>query len=202
MASEQRMNEERREFFRIKDEVVLDYRVINEAEIDALRDRIESSLPDRFTTASSFAASSRQIAHAFHSVQMESPEVARCLQAIDTKLNTLAQLFVAEEIRLNDQQTREVNLSAGGLAFRAQHQAEPGELLEMRLVLFPSLMGIVLGSRVVHCERINDGNLQYPWQIAVSYELIRESDRELLVRHVMAKETEMLRDQRKDHTTG
>ena len=198
MAKEQMMNEERREYFRINDEVVLDYRLINEDDLPSLRDTIESRVPDRFTTASSFAASSRQIAHAFHAVQNQSPEVARCLQAIDNKLNTLAQLFVAEEIRINEHPTREVNLSAGGLAFRAQHQLNSDDLLETRLVLFPSLMGIFMISRVVHCERAGDSNLQFPWQIAVSYEIIRESDRELLVRHVMAKETELLRIQREE----
>lgn len=199
MAEEQFVNDDRREYFRINDEVVLDYRLVDESDLEALRENIESPVPDRFTTASSFAASSRQIAYAFHSVQNQSPEVARCLQALDNKLNTLAQLFVAEEIRLKEHPTREVNLSAGGLAYRAQHQVNPGDFLETRLVLIPSLMGILMVSRVVHCERINDGNLQFPWQIAVTYEIIRESDRELLVRHVMTKETELLRSQRQDN---
>ncbi len=196
MAKEQMMDNERREYFRIDDEVMLDYQQLNEADLESLRGAIESSIPDRFTTASSFAASSRQIAHAFHSVQNESPEVARCLQALDQKLNILAQLFVAEEIQYNERSTQDVNLSAGGLAFRAQHQANEGDLLKTRLVLLPSLMGILLVSRVVHCDRVNDGNLQFPWQIAVSYEVLRESDRELLVRHVMTKETELLRSKR------
>lgn len=198
MAKEQLMNKERREYFRITDEVMLDYHSVNEAELESLQAVIESPIPDRFTTASSFAASSRQIAHAFHSVQNESPEVARCLQALDQKLNTLAQLFVAEEIGFNERSAQDVSLSAGGLAFRSQHPINQGDLLETRLVLLPSLMGILMVSRVVHCERVNDGNLQYPWQIAVSYEIMRESDRELLVRHVMAKETELLRSQRQD----
>ena len=196
MVKEQVMNKERREYFRINDEVVLDYRLVNEADLDTLRETIESPVPDRFTTASSFAASSRQIAHAFHSVQNDSPEVARCLQALDHKLNTLAQLFVAEEIRLDERTAQDVNLSAGGLAFRAQSQINQGALLETRLVLLPSLMGILMVSRVVHCERVNDGDLQFPWQIAVSYEILRESDRELLVRHVMTRETELLRNRR------
>ena len=196
MAQEQLMNTERREFFRINDEVVLDYRIVNEAELPELRESIESQVSDRFTAASDFISSSRQIAHALHTAQNESPEIARCLQVLDNKLNTLAQLFVAEEIRLNEHTTREVNLSAGGFAFRAQHQAKIDDLLETRLVLLPAMMGIMMISRVVHCERITDGNTQFPWQIAVSYEIIRESDRELLVRHVMEKETELLRCKR------
>ena len=73
-----------------------------------------------------------------HKVQAQSPELARCLQAIDQKLNMIAQLFVSEEIKENKQDTREVNLSAGGVAFRAQHEIPVGSLLELRMVLFPS----------------------------------------------------------------
>lgn len=190
------MTDERREYFRIDDEVVLEYRLINEDEVEPLVERIQARVPDRFTAASSFAATSRQMAHLMHKVQSQSPELARCLQAIDQKLNLLAQLFVTEEIDIEEHPTQEVNLSAGGIAFRSQQEIATGRLLEMRIVLFPSLIGVLNISRVIHCERVNDGNRQFPWQIAATYEHLRESDRELLVRHVMNKETRRLRSER------
>jgi hypothetical protein len=188
------MNDERREYFRIDDEVALDYRLIREDEVDRLQEKIQSRVLDRFTAASSFAATTRQMTHVMHKVQTESPELARCLQTLDQKLNMVAQLFVSEEMQLNEQQTREVNLSAGGVAFRSQHEIDEDSLLELRMVLFPSLVGILTVSRVIHCERVNDDNQLFPWQVAVVYEHLRESDREHLVRHIMAKETRQLRD--------
>jgi hypothetical protein len=190
------MNDERREYFRIDDEIALDYRLIEESEAEALSERIHAPFADRFTVASSFTATSRQMAQALHKVQNQSPELVRCLQAIDQKLNLLAQLYVSEEMHLDQQPTREVNLSAGGLAFRSQHEIATGSLLEMRMVLFPSLVGILNLSRVIHCEPIDDGNVEFPWQVAVTFEQLRESDRELLVRHVMAKQTQQLRAER------
>ncbi len=190
------MSDERREYFRIDDEIALDYRLVNVDQVDRLVERIHARVPDRFTVASSFSATSRQMAQALHKVQNQSPELMRCLQAIDQKLNMLAQLFASEEIGMDEQPTREVNLSAGGLAFRAQHEIATGTLLEVRMVLFPSLVGILNLSRVIHCERISDGNAQFPWQVAVNYEELRESDRELLVRHVMTKQTSRLRAER------
>ena len=194
------MSDERREYFRIEDEVALDYRLIDEAEVEQLLERIQSRIVDRFTAAASFAASSRQMTHAMHRIQTQTPELARCLQIIDQKLNTVAQLYVSEEINLNEQPARMVSLSAGGVAFRAQHELAPGSLMEMRLVLFPSLSGILSISRVVHCVRVDDGNTQFPWQVAVEYEHLREPDRELLVRHIMAKETEQLKKQRSENS--
>jgi hypothetical protein len=193
------MSDERREYFRIEDEIALDYRLISEDEAHQLQERMRSRLVDRFTAASSFAATTRQMAHVIHKVQTESPELARCLQAIDHKLNMIAQLFVSEEMGLNEQPTREVNLSAGGVAFRAQHEIKVGSELELRMVLFPSLVGILTISRVIHCEPTSDGNTQFPWQVAVAYEHLRETDRELLVRHIMSKETEQLRALRSEN---
>jgi hypothetical protein len=193
------MSDERREYFRIADEIALDYRLLKDEEVDGLLERMRSQLVDRFTAASSFAATTRQMAHLIHKVQTESPELARCLQAIDQKLNMIAQLFVSEQMALDDQPTREVSLSAGGVAFRAQHELRTDSLLELRMVLFPSMIGILTISRVIHCERMDDGNSQFPWQVAVEYEHLRETDRELLVRHIMSKETEQLRAQRSEN---
>lgn len=190
------MSEERREYFRIDDEIALDYRQISNGEAELLREKIQSRVIDRFTAASSFNATSRQMTHVMHKVQVQSPELARCLQAIDQKLNMIAQLFVSEEIKLNERPTREVNLSAGGIAFRVQNEIKVDSLLELRMVLFPSLVGILTISRVIQCERVEDGNLKFPWQVAVVYEHLRETDRELLVRHIMSKETEQLRSRR------
>ena len=63
-------------------------------------------------------------------------------------------------------------------------------------MLLPSMVGILTVSRVVSCSRRDDGDVHMPWQIAVSYEHLRESDRELLVRHVMNKETRQVRANR------
>ena len=190
------MNEERREYFRIDDEVVLDYRLVKGDELDQLLERIRSQVVDRFTAASSFASTTRQMAHLIHRIQADSPDLARCLQAIDQKLNMIAQLFVSEEVEENQHPTREVNLSAGGVAFRSQHEIPVDSLLELRMVLFPSLVGIITISRVIHCERTGEGDPRYPWMVAVEYEHLKESDREALVRHVMARETEQLRRRR------
>lgn len=193
------MSDERREYFRIADEIALDYRLIDNGEVDKLLEKIKSQLIDRFTAASSFTATTRQMTNVIHKIQGQSPELARCLQAIDQKLNMLAQLFVSEEIKESNQDTREVSLSAGGVAFCAQHEIPVGSLLELRMVLFPSLVGILTISRVIKCERVSDGNPQYPWQLAVEYEHLKETDRELLVRHIMARETEQLRIQRTEN---
>ena len=190
------MSDERREYFRIKDQVSLEYRSITEVEMDCVLMRIRDEVPDRFTAAASFAGTSWQMKHLLQNLSGSSPDLAQCLQALDKKLNLLAQLLVAETVNTQGACLREVSLSAGGMAFNAERELKTGELLETRLVLFPSLTGILAVSQVISCERRGEVNGGMPWRVAVEYRYIRESDRDLLVKHLLTRQAEMLRARR------
>jgi len=187
---------ERREYFRIDDEVQLKVRPIGEADVAAIDARINDKMPDRFTVAANFAVSSRQMSRVLHSFAADTPDVGRYLKMVDQKLNHLARLFVLEESARGDFLPMHVNLSAGGLVFPSPVEHVPGTLLEISMVLHPSITGILSMSKVVYCERLVEAARGYPWQIAVEYSHIREADRDLLVSHIINRETELLRRQR------
>lgn len=188
--------DERREYFRIDDEVLLSLRPIAEAEVAAVHERIMERVPDRFTVAANFAVNSRATARLLHGLSSSSPDAARYMKLLDQKLNQLARLFVLEEVERGEYPRLNVNLSAGGLVFPSRREFAPDDLVEMRMVLYPDMVGILTVSRVVYCERFAHQPGDFPWQIAVEYEHIRESDRDLLCSHIMARETELLRRQR------
>jgi len=188
--------EERREYFRIEDQVLLEHRPISEAEIEPLRLRLADRIPDRFTVAANFATNSRTMNRILHGFSTRSPELARYLRMMDQKLNQLARLFVMEEMGLTVESALRVNLSAGGMVFPARSEIEPGTLLEMRFALLPEMIGVLAAARVVYCERAATGYPDHPWQVAVEYECIRETDRDLLCAHIMSRETELLRQRR------
>lgn len=189
---------ERREYFRIDDEVLLKIRLIHDADIVSIAERINDRMPDRFTVAANFAVSSRQMSRVLHGFASETPEVGRYLKMVDQKLNHLARLFVLEEAERGGFIPLRVNLSAGGLVFPSTTEYPVGSLLEMSMVLHPSTTGILSMSKVVYCERQVETSGTLPWQIAVEYSHIREVDRDLLVSHIMNRETEMLRRQREE----
>ena len=190
------MSEDRRDFYRIDDEVALDYQLIDESEEALLVERIQAEFSDRFTASSDFEATSRQMAHVLHKAQIDSPDLARCIQMIDQKLNTLAQLLASEDMSLHGKPLHKVNISAGGLMFRTMEEVPVNRAIELRFVLFPTHSAVLTLSRVIHCERDDDSDALFPWQVAVEYEQLRESDRELLVRHIMSKQTTNLRAER------
>lgn len=194
---ESKKNEEdRREYFRIDDQVLLNLRPLEEAAMADIAERIHGRVPDRFTVAANFAVNSRAMSRLLHGFSANSPDAARYMKLMDQKLNQLARLFVAEEVGSGEYPRLNVNLSAGGLVFPAHQEFTTGQLLETRMVLYPSMTGILTVSRVVYCERLANQPGDIPWQVAVEYVHIRESDRDLLCSHIMNRETELLRDQR------
>lgn len=190
---------ERREFFRIDDEVQLQVRPVDAAEVAELAEQIGERVPDNFTVAANFAVTTRQMSRLLHGMVSDAPDTARCLKMVDQKLNHLARLFVREAVARGAFVWLRVNLSAGGLVFPSALAFTPGDLLETRMVLHPSTTGILTVSRVVHCEPRDAMADGCAWLIAVEYVHIREADRDLLVSHIMNRETEVLRRQRGEH---
>lgn len=189
-------DQERREYFRIPDEVLLQVRPLAEADVPAVVERITDRIPDRFTVAANFAVNSRAMARLLHNISADSTDAARYMKHLDQKLNHLARLFVLEEVEQGEYPRLDVSLSAGGLIFPSSRTFAPGELLELRMVLYPAMTGILTVARVVHCESHEAAADGWHWQVAVEYAHIRESDRDLLCSHIIARETELLRRQR------
>lgn len=187
---------ERREFFRIDDEVRLQVRPVDAAEVAEIAEHIGERVPDSFTVAANFAVNSRHMSRLLHGMATDAPDTVRCLKMVDQKLNHLARLFVHEAVAQGAFVRLQVNLSAGGLVFPSALAFTPGDLLETRMVLYPSTTGILTVARVVHCDPRDATADGCAWLIAVEYVHIREADRDLLVSHIMNRETELLRRQR------
>ncbi|HSH28514.1 MAG TPA: PilZ domain-containing protein [Thiohalobacter sp.] len=194
-------SDDRREYFRLDDEVLLDYARIDETQIAALRERIFDRVVDRFSVAATFATSSRTMSRILSSFSAGQPDLARYLKMMDQKLNQLARLFVIEEMNAGEHSVTQVNLSAGGVVFPSTTEFSPDDMLQLRLALLPAMTGILAIVRVIYCERSAQGN-GLPWQVAVEYEHIRESDRDLIASHLMAREAERLRERREQEQEG
>lgn len=188
--------DDRREYFRIDDQVLLKLLPIDESHVADIAERIHGRVPDRFTVAANFAVNSRAMARLLHGFSSSSPDAARYMKLMDQKLNQLARLFVIEEVESDDYPLLNINLSAGGLVVPAHQEFSKDQLLETRMVLYPSMTGILTISRVIYCERLATQPGDVPWQVAMEFVQIRESDRDLLCSHIMNRQTELLRSQR------
>ncbi len=184
---------ERRRFYRIEDDVALKYRVVRKEELATAMSRAKEGYPDLVGVASAFADMNVRMKHALDKCRQETPEVALFLEGLNEKLDTLIHLLALSEAGLPDRPTHRVNLSASGIRFNAREGTPVGSALEVRLVFFPSFLCMTSFGQVVRCARAKESAPGYPYDIALEFIYIRESDRELLVRHVLQKESTTLR---------
>ncbi len=189
---------ERRTFFRVDDSVSLSYHPISEKELDDRIDRVEMELEGNFTVMSSIASINQNMAGIMHRIEGSEPDIAEYLKAINNKIDILGRALLSNNSDLVEQPAQPVNLSASGLAFYSSESVDAGSLLELRLLLIPSFTGIITFGEVVGCDPVDDAVGGFGHFIRVNFMHMRESDRDLLIRHVVKRQGEFLRKRREN----
>lgn len=187
---------ERRRYFRVDDRAILKYRGLSPGEREALVARLSRAPATRQALANNFANISQQMQRLLRKVEQTEPEIALCLETLNEKLDTLARQLSLEASEMADEPVRAVNLSAAGIRFEAKDGLDPGRVLELRLLLLPSCVGVSAVGTVVRCDDAAPGGSRLPYRIAVDFDYLRDDDRELLVQHVVRRQTEQLRKSR------
>ncbi|MEJ2395934.1 MAG: PilZ domain-containing protein [Candidatus Thiodiazotropha sp.] len=188
--------DERREFFRIDDSIRVNYRVIDASSVPVDIDERVSN--DRFSVMTRLQGISQHLSAAFHRIEQRDPDVADYLKALDEKINLLGQSFLAEEKELLGQPSQSVNLSAGGLAMDVAEQLATGDRVEIKLLLLPSYTGVLAYGEVVAVDDNPQPDDGYPYHVRINFTLIRNIDQDALIRHILRRQGEMLRQRREE----
>jgi hypothetical protein len=184
---------EKRSYFRINDVAILHYRVISEDKNDEYKNHEDQLLIDKLTLKARFDSITREMQPLYRVIEAGSPEIAQYLSAIDKKLNLLSEYYVEIAMSDMDMAPQKVNLGAGGLSFISASPIMPGSTLELRLVLLPEHMGIFSYGKIVVCERNSDAVADIGhYRISVEFERMSDDVRDIISRHVLAKEQESI----------
>jgi hypothetical protein len=167
---------ERRMDFRCDGEALLDCQPFREG-----RDRT----PDWFCTVAHLSQATRELELSLKTLREESPAIAHTLKALDDKLNLVTALTLAQ-LPHGEHCARSINLSAGGMAFYASKPYAAGDLVEVRLLLLPDCSAVEAQGRVVRCERDPNAARDHPWRIALHFENLADSERDRVIRHLLA----------------
>ncbi|MCG6966694.1 MAG: PilZ domain-containing protein [Chromatiaceae bacterium] len=191
---------ERRNYFRIDDTVRLSLRRVPEGELDDRLDRLEHDLAGNFTVMSSLAAITAQMTIGLRRIENRDPDLAAYLRAIDQKIEVIGRAFIAQEPELAAEKAIAVNLSAGGMCVGVDEEFAPGTALEIRMLLFPSFTGLMIYATVVDSEPATTelGAGGYAHVARIEFTHIREHDRELLIRHLLRRQSAQLRSQQEE----
>lgn len=184
---------ERRRYFRIKDEILLFYKQLDSDDIPADGSFKEKTV-DSFSLTAALSHLSEDTRVQLKLLDKNYPDVAGYLKILDRKINMIAQAVLLNDSTMEGQSSREVDLSASGLAFASEKAIKPESVLELKMILPPSLMVIITYGKVVHCRyNAESENEQFPYSIGVDFLSLDENDRELLIRHIVKRQMVQLK---------
>lgn len=185
--------EEKRRYFRVSDTINLLYKVVNEIQVKQLS-HVSSDVLSTCSLSAALEVLDQEAAALAPRLDRRDPEMFEYLKILDNKINLIVQSLSLRQEDFSEQDKREVNLSAAGVAFTNDVSIPVDTLLELRMVLTSCLAVIVAYGRVAQCKDISQDNTEHPYAICVEYVNMKEEDRELLIKHVIKKQMQQLRD--------
>lgn len=188
--------DDRRRYFRIDDRVALSFTPVEAADLPRALANLQPGAPGRLALASSFAGATLQMRPQLERLRRDEPEIVSCLETINDKLDMLIRLMALGESGLPDQPTHDVSLSGSGFSFHHDDALVEGTQLDITLLLFPEFLVVRALAVVVHCVGAPEAAAPRRHTIGVDFTHIRESDREMVVRHVLQRQSSLLREAR------
>ena len=186
--------DDRREFFRIDDSIRVSVRRVDQAEMDAHNGH-PGDHASGFNALASLAAISSQSAAILRRIDERSPDIAAYLRVLDEKIELIGRVVVSQQSEALAPTQSPVNLSAGGLGVDVDEPYETGELVEVRMLLHPSFTGLATYGTVLGCDA-NDDSAPGKYHLRVTFDNMSEPDRDVLVRHILRRQSEQLRANR------
>jgi len=184
----QKPDSDRREYLRVDDSAVLKYRIIPKNEISTFLNKLSNHVLDKFSVAASFSSKKQELRPLMARIKSTSPDVARYLDEMQTQNLQLSQLLMVHELDNTDEYAKQVSLSAGGIGFISNTKLPAGSVLEIKILLVASCIGIVSCAEVIRSDNVKGADSELSFWTAVEFKQMQESDRDMLVKHVLGRE--------------
>lgn len=179
--------EERRRFFRLDDEIVMDFRAISHDEFSHWK---ESQNQQK----SELRELEDEIGTLVHQLRTSHPALGQLMELFNRKINLLhGHTGTHPELSLTSTEARvRVNLSACGMAFHTDSDLSNQTHLLFNLQLKPSNANLALAGNIVGIEKCDSS--ESPYLVRVNFEDLKESEQELLIQHLFHLQSRTLRD--------
>ncbi|MCK5649632.1 MAG: hypothetical protein KAI22_12220, partial [Gammaproteobacteria bacterium] len=130
---------ERRQYYRIDDNAIFSYHVLNK-EYSKVQDKADEKVSTAFEMMELFGQMNQQMGVALGRISENSADIAAYLKGLDNKIELLAQMYLFKDSDTDLEPQRQINLGAGGLAFGSDEKLKQGTLIAMDLILSTDLL--------------------------------------------------------------
>lgn len=176
---------ERRDFFRIDDEVYLDYISISEEEYITAPETLKNLEDSAFSLSANFATLNNKINPILNNIKQLHPEIGEYLEALNSKIDSLSQHIHNDQSGFDKQKIFTANVSASGIQFKTERDLKVQQAMKLELVLLPEKVGVLIYGRIVEIKESC---------ISIEFEHLRAEDQELMIKHNLNKQMTELRE--------
>ncbi len=181
--------DDRREYYRIEDSIALEFRPLKQGE--TADERGADSGSQLFGLLSELHLMDFESQHLLRHIHERDRTLANYLKVINKRIDLLGQAL-AQSLLRDIGPARQITLSEGGLGFTSDQPIEIGTHLEIRMVLMPQALGLLLSAIVIHNQVRDDGR----FDIGTEFDALTDAQRQLLARHILQKQAQQRRQAR------
>lgn len=184
---------ERRENFRVNDEILLDYRRLSRPEVELRRQQYTRDAPSAFALVPEMNELRQQTAILRRQAEQESAVIARLIEHLDRKLDRVIGVLMVHELGSRCPAPVAVDIGADGMGFGTTEVFEVGQALDMRVMMPATGLGLHTFAQVVRCGESGKRN---GFNVGVQFQFLRSYDREVLVQHLLQRQSMLLRQRK------
>ncbi|MCW8935947.1 MAG: PilZ domain-containing protein [Gammaproteobacteria bacterium] len=179
--------DERRDFFRIDDEIYLDFEAISEDEYADAPNTLKDLHENAFSLSADFATLNNKTHPLLNNIKQLHPDIGEYLEVLNSKIDSLSQQMLYDNSSFDQDKVNPANLSASGIQFSSSDNFETGQAIKLELVLLPEKIGVLVFGRVVKSSKNH---------LSVMFEYMRPEDQELMIKHNLNKQMTDLREKK------
>ncbi|MDH5473747.1 MAG: PilZ domain-containing protein [Gammaproteobacteria bacterium] len=181
---------ERRGFFRIDDQIKLEYEIVSDDEYNNATQILNEVHDSSFALSANFATLNHDNSYLLNNIRRGTPEIAQYLDLLNQKIDALSQHLLENEISLSEEGLTTANISASGIAFKTPENLKKNQAIKTKIVLMPEKIGIQAYGRIIDCRPDTENN---NYIASMNFEHIRNDDKELMIKHNLNKQMIELR---------
>jgi len=170
--------EDRRRFFRLDDEVVLEFETLDREEVSAWKESHQQQKDE-------LSQLEQDIGSHISQLKAQDPALARLLELFNQKINLLGASHLPgtskRDLSATEARTR-INLSACGMAFHTNESVATGDHLLLHMQLKPSNAELSLTGTIVSIEESKTAD--EPNLVRIDFADLKEAEQEVLLQHL------------------
>lgn len=171
-------SENRREYYRIEDSIALE--ILPPDELHGPSTDASNGL---FQLLGELHQLDFEAQHLLRQIAEGNRTLANYLKVQNRRIDLLGQAL-AHGLFSTLGEPRPVVLSEGGISFEHDQPLAENSQHRLKLVLMPQALGLLLEARVASCQPLAAGR----YAIALSFEALSDSQRQLLARHILQRQ--------------